>query len=212
MEAKARLMMKQVTADEEFVALFKGKFDVSNKGLCYRLLLNWLAEGDGMKKAMTCLVFYSKPLVFLATGKTRAKKNVNGEVVIPARGDGRPVDDKVLHFLPHLAKEQLDEMDKHPVATESAIIRRNGKFKTVNFSMVRRCALLAAEHLPAEDLVKQWIRVHGGRPMSVNLSSWDVSNETSKIRAEQILELQMDHELHEEMDWLAAFMSTPSQG
>jgi len=205
MDVQLRQMMIDVDGDKEFVALFSGKYDVSNKGECYKMLHAWLLEGHAMKKAMTCLVFFSKPLVFLITGKTRQKVDRDGTLLEKPKGDGKAVDDALLGLLPHLGEDQLHQMEQDGVMTEASVIRRKSKFRSVNFSMVRRCALLACQHLPQEGLVKQWMRVHGGRPLAVNTNSWDKNDQSWFIRAEQVEELQEDHALHSEFDWKAAF-------
>lgn len=173
--------------DEEFVALFNGKFDVSIKGYTYIKTHTWLNERDGLERANTCLVFFSKPLVYLATGETKKGK-----------GDGKPVSEKLMDFLPKLQGEEL--------TTVKNSLRLKTQYKEVNFTQVRNAALLYLQLGPQEGLVLQWMRKHGGRPLSLDESvMMESDSATIRILGAAIAAFRQDYPVWGALDWTKAF-------
>jgi len=163
--------------DEEFLALFNGKEQIGGAAEGYDRAHKFLKHADGERRALTCLVFYEKPVQFLATGKTKS-----GE-----KGDGTAVDKSVLSYLPQHSD------DTRPTSRNSL---KFGEFSNVNFAMVRRVALLAIEYeLLPKKYIDQWKSNYGGSPSEVSFSGgkWSQMNpETWTIKKEGIRKFQME--------------------
>jgi hypothetical protein len=174
----------------EFFSLFNGKFDVSLKGLTYEKTYNWLSEEDGtlpLQKACACMVFFSKPLVFLETGKTKTGK-----------GDGSGVDLKLLNYLPLLTKEEA--------ATVTNEHRVKSNFRAVNFTMVKNVALLFAQIGPVKGLVLQFHRKWGGNPANINTTRlYSTGSQTDEIFAGNIDLFMADQLIWGNYNWVPFF-------
>lgn len=147
--------------NEEFESLFAGKYDVAG-GEDYESAVQFVTNHEqSLRVAQTCMVFFTKPIDFLVTGKTLSDK-----------GDGRPVDDRVLNYLPlHKEKPKC-----------SAKWRENKKFERLNLQMIRRIALLSFQYGHSkDDLVKQF-RDRYGKPTDLAVEENDlVESETKRI-------------------------------
>jgi hypothetical protein len=159
--------------DDEFIKFFNGKEGIAGKAKGYDDAVEWLEDGAHKRKIFTCIVFYEKPIEFLSSGKTKDGK----------KGDGKKVDDKLINYLPMHAGELQEEV----AARE---IKKFGAFAKVNFTMVRRIALLALQKGWAEEgMAKQWEVAYGGTPMKITFdnSKWNgMADETKKIKQEGI--------------------------
>jgi hypothetical protein len=87
------------------------------------------------------------------------------------------------------------------------LFRKKSRFGMVNFTMVRRVALMAAQRLPEVGLVKQWIRTFGGRPVGLAVTRFKLDLETDRIKWQQIEEFQRDKDLWKDLKWDEAFGS-----
>jgi len=159
--------------DQAFLALFNGKDSISGRALGYQQAKAWLDQGDKVRKMLTCLVFYEKPIQFLATGRTAGGK-----------GDGNHVDVQLVRYLPqHDATTEGDLLDR--------LDTKFGAFKRVNFSMVRRVALLAVQKEWIQgNHTRQWVQAYGGRPSQVQYDSskWmGMTTESFRIKREGIV-------------------------
>jgi hypothetical protein len=173
--------------DDEFIALFNGKFDVSLRGYTYLKTHKWLHEGSGLEKVNTCVVFFSKPLVYLATGQTKKGK-----------GDGKPVSEKLMNFLPMLTGEEQQ--------TVTNSLRLKTAYKAVNFTQVRNTALIYLQYGPSEGLVLQWMRKHGGRPLALDEGIlMDSEDPTERILGAAIAAFRSDQPVWGALDWSKAF-------
>jgi hypothetical protein len=157
---------------EDFVALFNGKESVAGRAQGYRDALAWLHEGNAQRKMFSCLVFYEKPIELLAQGRTRG-----------GAGDGAAVQNGVLAYLPqHTAP--------FPADVAARAVARYGHFQHVNFSMVKRVALLSLQKRWAQHAIfNQWYVAYGGLPMNVNFqtSRWtQMAEETRNIKQQSI--------------------------
>lgn len=180
-------MLNYGNVESEFVALFSGKFDVSLRGFTYIKTFEWLSEGDSLKKALTCMVFFQKPLKFLETGLT--KKN---------KGDGKGVDKKVIKWLPMLTDDEASSVTNE--------FRVKSIFKKVNFTQVRNTALLFAQHGPYQGLVMQFIRKWGARPLQINTEAYHASDDqTQAIMAETLDTFRADRIIHDAYNWSGFF-------
>jgi hypothetical protein len=153
---------------EDFVALFNGKESVAGRAQGYRDAVAWLREGNAQRKMFSCLVFYEKPIEVLATGRTRA-----------GLGDGNAVQNGVLAYLPQHTAPYSADVEARPAA-------RYGHFQHVNFSMIKRVALLALQKRWVQHAIfTQWYTAYGGLPMAVNFSTsrWtSMAPETLEIK------------------------------
>jgi hypothetical protein len=148
-----------MSIDQTFINLFKGKDTISGRSAGYNAVKVWLEKGNRQKKMFTCLVFYEKPIQFLATGQTAEKEGKT------AKGDGEKVASSLTEFLPLHEESTLSDLEARTEA-------KYGAFKRVNFSMVRRVALLSVQKAwLVNPLVDQWIQRYGGRPSVVNYSN-----------------------------------------
>lgn len=128
-------------SDEEFQSLFNGKYYIGGEKKLAKTCEKFVFDHPAPKRVLqTCMVFYSKPKMLLATGLTKKGK-----------GDGRSVQEALLKFLPKLTEEQI-------ATTELSAQFRNTFLKHVNFSMVKFIALHSFETLSTEKepLVKQY--------------------------------------------------------
>lgn len=174
-----------VDEDESFLALFKGKYSVSDKGEGWKQSLAWLSSGDGRdakKKALTCVIFFVHPLRWLDKGF------IKKDGMITESPDGfRGVSEQVLMFLPtHEGDVEIENAE-----------RRASAFRAVNFSSVRRVALMALQVLPERSIIAQWIVAHGGRPSNLRKKPEEgKSAETNRIFNLNILEFQSEYRDH----------------
>lgn len=128
---------------EDFENLFTGKYDVAC-GENYEEAVEFVSQHkQSLRVAQTCMVFFSKPIDFLVTGKTNADK-----------GDGRPVDDRLLEYLPKHKEKP----------TCSAKWRENKKFELLNVQMIRRIALLSFQYGHSKDKLVSQFWTKYGRP------------------------------------------------
>jgi hypothetical protein len=169
---------------KEFIALFAGKFDVSLKGLGYQKAFDWLSEGSSFEKANACMVFFTKPLQFLETGKTKQGK-----------GDGEAVSRELIKYLPVLSEEEGKDITNE--------YRLKSHFKLVNFTMVRVVALLFAEFGRNQGLVLQWRRKWGATPSRVNTEFLHQSmSETVTIMANHLDAFRADIIVWDSYNWV----------
>ena len=116
---------------------------------------------NGTIDALTeiAIVFLSKPRSILITGCNSKGKQITEKMIDP----------KLATFLPSLSDEQLLEMGKS---------RDNfGSFSKVNFTMVRRVAILALDNMLFAGKVKQsWLDHFGNTPSNLDLNSDVVLN------------------------------------
>lgn len=156
--------------DDAFLSLFAGKFSVSDSGAGWEQSLEFLRAGSAVKKSLTCVMFFSHPLRWLESGVV----NRDGDVAEDFKG----VDNQVLQFLPERSGGSVKEK------------RANSIYKGVNFTSVRRIALMALQNLPQKSIIAQWIKVHKGRPAQAPLPQPDpeseVKTQTNKILRETL--------------------------
>jgi hypothetical protein len=161
------------TIDEDFFDLFNGKEEISGRSKGYQDARMWLQEGNSLRKMTTCLVFYEKPITFLVSGGT-----VNNRA-----GDGSSVDNRLLNYLPQHEGAMLNQAH-----LRSTI--KFGAFKNVNFTMVRRVALLSLQKgWLTHELAQQWTKSYGGLPYDLNFDStkWQrMTDESRRIKREGI--------------------------
>jgi hypothetical protein len=162
------------TFESEFLDLFHGKDQVSGHGEGYTLAYNWLKEQKNKRKTMfSCLIFYEKPIQFLAHGRTR-----NG------KGDGEAVDKSILKYLPQLDASQIKDLEKEREHD------KYGAFINVNFTMVRRIALMTVEMSWLVDpIVPQWTKGYGGIPTMYNLRA----PKFIKMKKRETLDIKVGH-------------------
>jgi len=173
--------------DGDFLKLFNGKEGIAGKSQGYDDAVEWLEEGHAKRKIFTCIIFYEKPVEFLATGKTKTS----------GKGDGKKVEDKLAEYLPHHEGSlQKEVAERDP--------KRYGVFAKVNFTMVRRVALLALQKGWAEDNTRHlWEVAYGGRPMAINFDNakWhSMAKETREIKEEGIRAFQDEREYWMDME------------
>jgi hypothetical protein len=173
--------------DGDFLKLFNGKEGIAGKQQGYDDAVDWLEEGHAKRKIFTCIVFYEKPVEFLATGKTKSS----------GKGDGKKVEDKLAEYLPmHEGPLQKEVAERDP--------KRYGVFTKVNFTMVRRVALLSLQKGWAEDDTRhQWEVAYGGRPTAINFDNakWhSMQKETREIKQEGIKAFQDEREYWVDME------------
>jgi hypothetical protein len=146
---------------------------VSGRSEGYRNVKTWLESGNRARKMYSCIVFYEKPIQFLSTGRTSEKENK------PAKGDGVKVENNVLDYLPVHTDATLTDL---AARTDT----KYGTFKKVNFSMVRRVALLAIQKgWLQHERIEEWKNCYGGIPTQITYTatSWDkMSDETLRIK------------------------------
>jgi hypothetical protein len=146
--------------DEEFEALFSGKYDVAG-GENYKGAYDFVDKHkDPRRVCESCMVFFAKPTGFLITGKTAS-----------GRGDGVAVADKISEYLPH-------HVDKF----EHSASWRKGVWEDLNTSMIRRIALLCFEYgSDNHKLIQQYTNKYG-RPSELATEEVDeVESDTKKI-------------------------------
>jgi hypothetical protein len=165
------------TIDAQFLGLFNGKEQIGGSQQAYLQIREFLNQGAATRKMVTCLIFYEKPVQFLATGRTRA-----------GSGDGIAVNGDLLRYLP-----QHDDENAYRERTEAKF----GLFRKVNFTMVRRIALLALEYdrLP-RDMLRSWEAAYGGKPRTLDFSigRWtQMDEETRRIKREGINRFRSEH-------------------
>jgi len=182
-----------------FLSLFKGKDEISGSGEGYRLALRWLASDPDSftKKTTTCLIFHEKPASFLITGTSKA-----------GSGDGVAVNPALIQYLP--SHDDDEDIPRN---------KRTGElwhaFRRVNFSMVRRVALLSLENewLPKKHY-DQWVDRYGGKPTKLDLEApifKAMAEETRRIRYQQLKQFRKDQHYWEPMIKDGSWRTSPGQ-
>lgn len=173
--------VKALVEDEDFLSLFNGKFEVSGTGKGWEDALAWLGkDGNTLRKAMSCIMLFVHPLRYVEAGMI---KTATGEI---KRADEtfQGYDKSLLSFLPKL--ENLDSIKNSE--------RREAAFGKVNFSMVKRVALMTLEVLPNISVVHQWTKKHKGRPSTCPLPT--EGSESARITREVLLTFRAEYKEH----------------
>jgi hypothetical protein len=165
-----------MSLDQQFLSLFNGKDQVSGHAEGYRQAHEWIKEGGNQQRKMfACVIFFEKPVQFLATGRTR----------VTNKGDGTGVNQDIIRYLPSLTQELKNAL---PVPRSP---EKYGAFIDVNFSKVKRVAMLAIQKQWLNHaLVDQWIKGYGGLPTEYNLLApkWVKMDHDTRLIKQQILE------------------------
>lgn len=180
--------------DRDFFALFNGKETISGHALGYEQAYKFIYEEEGevcQKRMFSCVLFFEKPIQFLATGKTKKGK-----------GDGKAVDKKLLEYLPILSDDEIALFEKPRDK------KKFGAFICVNFTKVRRVALLAVEkNWLKHDVVNQWIKGYGGRPTMYQTYApkWTKMDSTQTGSEQREIKIKMLEEFKSEFKIWEAF-------
>jgi len=163
--------------DTEFEQLFNGKYDVSTPSLAFDAAFNYLETVNARRSAQACVIFATKPLVYLVTGLTKQLK-----------GDNIGVSVKLLKLLPHLPSENWSSIT-------SLARKKLGTWAYLNMSMIRRIAYMYIETFPEEVICKQWIKLYGGSPNSIRVVKGKGSETTKRILLENLTQFQSNSTL-----------------
>jgi hypothetical protein len=149
---------------------FAGKDEINGTGKAYGDMLAWLKKDKDLK-IFACTVFYEKPIEFLSKGETKTGK-----------GDSKPVDSRVLNYLPIHSDETL---------VQNRSVEKYGVFIKVNFTMVKRVALYGAEHTNNPKSL-EWVRRYGGKPSAITIESIKGNDETKRIKWETVIRFRAE--------------------
>jgi hypothetical protein len=132
--------------DKEFFEMFHGMNMITGSGKGYVSAFEFLAAsltsstGAYLKRILeTCVIVNEKPKLLLMTGKTRTGK-----------GEGRALDPLLADLMPKLTEEELFQLASSSIPEDKAGYEARmlyqGNWKYVNFSMVRRIAMMVIEN------------------------------------------------------------------
>lgn len=174
--------------DEDFLALFGGKYDVSLPGASVLAAINFLLAQLELgqivlnRTLLTCIVFSAKPFRFLTRGLTRVK----GTDTFVA--SGKEVNESLADFLPHLDSEAMNQIGEQKERNQGRV----GRFTTVNISLTRRIAFIMIEFAPVLGLVKEWQKKYMGKPLSCPLPVVAPGDKTTAVFVENIQRFRLE--------------------
>ena len=200
--------------DEDFLSLFKGKFDISTIGQGVKQAFDYLKGMDRKARCLTaqaCMSFASKPLRYTAKGlvvvpgQVKDEEDAGRERKFERKDGFSGFDGNVLKYLPKLTGEEVKAMhEKQKLDGVRPNKGREGPFGDVNVSMCRRIALINIALFPGLMLADQWIRKHGGTPQSCPLPH-EPKEEHKKIFVAQMTHFRAEWELVNTSEWRQMF-------
>jgi len=159
--------------DDEFFALFNGLHLISGSGQAYNAAFDFLSGLNGrrfVRAVETCLIIHEKPKILMMTGRTKSGKDV-----------GKRLSIKLVKVMPMLSEEQIKERDE---STKEADIRGRKarmsyapEWRNVNFSCVRRIALMAIEFKVLSYKKSSVIStIYQKYPQGITTTDWTLDN------------------------------------